>query len=159
MSDGTEERSTVDLARAAATVGTGDDGHDQVVAFDVARAIRDAGDASSLRALSALLEALRTAPAPASGTLVNVVTALQYAAMLPDETLEGWDPPSGSLDRLLDRALSLDEPMRRQADDLLWALAERRLFGGWLGRRAATVADRVPPGDLRAELERQVATV
>lgn len=143
------------LIDAARRLGTGDDTVDQVVAFDIALAVRDDGDERALRALDAMLDVLRTAPAPSCGTLVNVLTAVQYALILPDEVLGRWRPPPGSLGRMLDHALSGDEPLRRQADDLLWALVERRLAGSWLGRRASTMAWRVQTSELQAALEGQ----
>jgi hypothetical protein len=156
-----EERSTegIALVDAATHVGTGDDRRDQIVAFDVARAVRDDGDEQALIALYTVLDVLRTAAAPSYGTLVNVLTAVQHALILPDEALGRWRPPPGSLGRLLDHALSENEPLRLQADDLLWALVERHLAGAWLGRRASTVAWRVGASELRAALEAQTEQV
>jgi hypothetical protein len=156
-----EERSAegIALVDAATQVGTGDDRHDQVVAFDVALAVRDNGDEQALVALDVMLDVLRTAVAPSYGTLVNVLTAIQYALILPDESLGRWRPPPGSLGRMLDHALAGNEPLRRQVDDLLWALVERQRAGSWLGRRASTVAWRVEAPALQAALEAQAEQV
>lgn len=155
MSSGERSVGKVTLVEAATQLGTGDEARDQVVAFDVASAVRDHGDAQALLALTAMLDVLRTAPAPSYGTLVNVLTAVQQTLILPDDALGSWHPPAGSLGSVLGHARAGEEPLRRQADDLLWALAERGLAGPWLGRDASTVASRVEASDLRAALERQ----
>lgn len=143
------------LVEAAKHVGAGDERRDQVVAFDIALAVRDRGGEQTLVALDVMLDVLRAAPAPSYGTLVNVLTAVQHASILPDESLGSWRPSAGSLGSVLDHAQSGNEPLRRQVDDLLWALAERELAGPWLGRDVSTVASRVEASDLRAVLERQ----
>lgn len=144
------------LIEAAKRVGGGDRRRDQVVAFDIASAVRDRGDEQTLVALDVMLAVLRAAPAPSYGTLVNVLTAVQHAAMLPGDSLGSWRPSAGSLGRVLEHAQqSENEPLRRQVDDLLWALAERELARAWLGPDASTVASRVEASDLRAALQRQ----
>jgi hypothetical protein len=143
------------LVEAAKQVGAGDERRDQVVAFDIAVAVRDHGGEQTLVALDVMLDVLRAAPVPSYGTLVNVLTAVQHASILPDESLGSWRPSAGSLGSVLGHAQSGNEPLRRQVDDLLWALAERELTGPWLGRDVSTVASRVEASDLRAVLERQ----
>jgi hypothetical protein len=153
-----EERSAGEetLVEAAKRLGVGDQRRDQVVAFDIASAVRDRADEQTLVALDVMLDVLCTAPAPSYGTLVNVLTAVQHASILPDESLGSWRPSAGSLGSVLDHAQqSENEPLRRQTDDLLWALAERKLAGTWLGDDVSTVASRVEASDLRVALERQ----
>lgn len=142
----------VDVARH---VGSKDEPQDQVVAFEVALAVRDERGRYPLAALTALLTGLGAeAVAPSYGTLVNTLTAVQYALMLEDEELEGWAPPADALGRIVLKAMAENELMRDQADDLLWALAERRPVGLWLGPRAPEIAANVRDPELRAALTR-----
>jgi hypothetical protein len=143
------------LLDAAATAGSGDASHDQLVAFEVAVRVREEPAAQALPALTSLLEALRAASATSYGALVNVLSAVQYALMLDDDVLGLWAPPRGSLIRVLDRAISENEPLREQAEDLLEALVEQRLVGRWLGRGASRLATRLTSPQLRVEVESQ----
>ncbi len=88
---------------------------------------------------------------------MNLVSALQFASMLPDATRAEWVPPTGTIARTVELGLRSDGALREQTDGLLWALVNRRLAADRLGRDGANaVAARVVSSELREELLDQV---
>jgi hypothetical protein len=143
------------LVGAANGVATDDTEAIRTVAFEIARATRR-GDDCALQALSALLARALNVSAVDRGTLVNLMSALQYAAMRPEARAD-WLPPVDTVARAVELGRRADEVLRDQVDGLLWALVDRRLAVDWLGRdRASTVADSVESWELREELLGQV---
>jgi hypothetical protein len=139
------------LAEAAA-LATEDPEDAQAVAFAVACAIRDRDD-DALLAMTALLAATAQVPVLPVGALVNVLSALQFAAMLPDDARGGWVPPSHAVGRVVEQGLTASVALREQATAALWTLVDRLLVADWLGREAAqAVASRVDSAELRHAL-------
>lgn len=124
------------LVDAAAGLAADDASRLRSVAFAVAQAARE-GDDHALSALTALLTRAPAVGSFDSGALVNVLSALQFASMLPDETRADWLPPGHSVAQTVELGLSSDEALREQTDGLLWALVDRRLAADWLGGRRA----------------------
>jgi len=146
------------LVDAAAGLGADNAGHARAVAFAVAQATR-AGDDHALPALAALVTRAPSVSAFDEGTLVNVVSALQFASVLPDAARADWVPPTDAVARTVVQGLRSGEALREQTDGLLWALVNRRLAAYWLGRDGANaVAARIASPELREELLRQVRT-
>ncbi len=126
------QASGLELRAAATAVGSGDPVRDQRVAFDVAIAVRE-GVPDALAALHVLLERMAGADDVAQGTLINALTAVQYAAVVPEQAL-GWRPPSAALTQVIRRAQGADAMLREQADDLLEALGDVGVRDAWLAR-------------------------
>lgn len=146
------------LVDAAEGLAADDPARARAVAFAVAQATR-AGDDDALRALAALLTGAPAICAFDEGTLVNVLSALQFASMLPDEVRADWMPPTRAVARTIELGLRSGEALREQTDGLLWALVNRRLAEDWLGPDATdAVASRVASSELRQELMSQLRT-
>lgn len=86
---GGREWTEATLVDAAEGLAADDPARARAVAFAVAQATR-AGDDDALRALAALLTGAPAICAFDEGTLVNVLSALQFALMLPDEVRADW---------------------------------------------------------------------
>ena len=90
---------------------------------------------------------------------MDVLSALQFASMLPDETRADWLPPGRAVAQTVELGLNSDEALREQTDALLWALVDRRLAADWLGGEAGSaVASHVDSSELREELMSQLRT-
>jgi len=120
------------LVEAVARVQRGEEPQAQTVAFAVACAVRD-GAESATEALAGLLGAVAADRDVTSGTLVNTLTAVQFAAMPASEAFAGWTPPATTLADLVERAQDGDVMLQEQVDDLLGALAGKALVATWLG--------------------------
>lgn len=146
------------LVDAAAGLAADDTAHLRAVAFAVAQATREADD-HALPALAALLTRAPAVGAFDAGTLVNVLSGLHFASMLPDETRADWLPPRQAVARIVELGLNSGEALQEQTDGLLWALVNQRLAADWLGRDAGdSVASRVGSSELREELISQLGT-
>jgi hypothetical protein len=142
------------LVDAAANIAGSDPADAREVAFAVAEATRDGGD-RALRALAALLTAATTVSELDEGALVNVLSALHFASMLPDDARDAWVPPSQAVVLTVERGLASSEAVHEQTDGLLWALVDRRLAAGWLGHDGCrAIALHVRSDELREELIR-----
>lgn len=145
------------LVDAAARLAPDDVAHARAVAFAVAEATRE-GDDDALRALSVLLSRSSAISVLDESTLVNVLSALHFASMLPEDVRGGWLPPTDAVARAIELASRSGEVLRDQTDGLLWALLDRRLAADWLGREnAQAVASRVI-SDLREQVVSQLHT-
>jgi hypothetical protein len=146
------------LVDAAAGLAAGSAADARAVAFAVAQATRR-GEGHALDALAAVLAQGSVAAASDEGTLMNVLSALQFASMLPDGARANWIPPRHAVAHAVELGLSSGEALREQTDGLLWALVDRRLAADWLGGDALhTVVPRVASSGLRGELLSQVST-
>jgi hypothetical protein len=99
-------------------------------------AVRDADDGQALPVLADLLVTTSAAADVNEGTLINLMSAVEYAMMLPDEARAGWTPPAEAIVSLVRRALGSNELLHEQAADLLGTLVDEGLADGWLGRDA-----------------------
>jgi hypothetical protein len=142
------------LVDAVAGIAAGDTPHARGVAFAVAQAARG-GDDNALRALDALLDQAPPIAARDEGTLVNVLSALQFASMLTDDARADWVPARHAIARTVELGLRSGEALREQTEGLLWALVDRRLAADWLGH---DVADVIASGDVSSELREQIAS-
>ncbi|WP_445149422.1 hypothetical protein [Baekduia sp. Peel2402] len=120
------------LVEAVARVRCGEEPQAQTVAFAVACAVRDGAEGAT-EALTGLLGAVAAGSDVPSGTLVNTLTAVQFAAMPASETFAGWTPPAKALAGVVERALERDVMLQEQVDDLLGTLVHRALVATWLG--------------------------
>lgn len=146
------------LVNAVADLAAGDAVHARAVAFAVAQAARE-GDDHAMRALADMLAEAPAAAAFDEGTLVNVLSALQFASMLPDDARTDWVPARDAVARTVEMGLRSGEALREQTEGLLWALVDRRLAADWLGPDAGTaVASRVASFELRERLISQLRT-
>jgi hypothetical protein len=128
----------------------------QRVAFTVAEATRK-GDDHALTALAALLTRASGMRVSDAGVLVNILSALQFASMLPEEARADWLPPRHAVARLVEVALNSDDAIREQGEDLLWELVSTQLVADWLGRQAGSrVVAHLGSSELQGELERQL---
>jgi hypothetical protein len=144
-----------ELLKAVAALAIDDVKHAQAVAFAVARAIREA-DEAALPALAMLLTATKSAPSLNEGTVINLLSALQYATLLPGDVRAGWAPPAAAVASLVERAMEANTVLRDQAEGVLWALADDGLITGWLGAQVARdLANRVDSTELKNELLRR----
>jgi hypothetical protein len=143
------------LMNAATGFAAHDPAHARAVAFAVAQATR-AGDDYALGALTEVIARLSDVCASDDATLMNVLSALQFASMLPEDARADWVPPPADVAHALELGLSSDA-LREQAAGLLWALVTRRLVADWIGPSAASVvASRIASADLREEFLSQV---
>jgi hypothetical protein len=145
-----------ELLVAAGNVEKADDEEAQRTAFAVAVGVRD-DDPQGIPALTALLTGAARRAALGEGTLVNTLTAVQYASMQMSDAAIAWVPPRPELTRLVLLALDGRELLREQAEELLWAFVDRRLVGRWLGDRAAEITAAVRDPGLREALARRGA--
>jgi hypothetical protein len=125
-----------ELAEAVAGLAVEDAERVQVVAFAVACAVRDADDGQALPVLADLLVTTSVAVDVNEGTLINLLSAVQYASLLPTDVRAGWKPPAEAVASLVRRGLGSSEALREQAEDLLGALVDEDLADDWLGRDA-----------------------
>lgn len=147
-----ERPSGTALVDAASSLSGRDAEDVRAVAFAVAQATRD-GDPHALSALSALLAAAHAVDVD-TGALVNALSALQFAAMLPDEVRADWAPPSSAVAEIVGLGLDSDAHLE-QTIDLLWALVNQRVAADWLGAGATALASRVASSELGQELVAQ----
>ncbi len=146
------------LVKVVAGIAAGDVSRAREVAFAVAQAARD-GDDHALRALSALLTQVHAVAASDEATLVNVMSALHFASMLPVDARADWAPARNSVAPIVEMGLRSGEALSDQTEGLLWALVDRRLAADWLGPEAGiNVASRVVSSELRERLEGQLRT-
>jgi hypothetical protein len=122
-----------ELADVVAGLAMEDAERVQVVAFAVARAVRDAGDGEALPVLADLLTAASGVPDLNEGALINLLSAVQYATLLPAGARAGWTPPAEAVARLLRRGLGSSKLPREQAEGVLGALVDDGLAADWLG--------------------------
>jgi hypothetical protein len=142
------------LVDAVAGIAPGDSSHARGIAFAVAQATRG-GDDHALRALDALLDGAPAVAARDEGTLMNVLSALQFASMLPEDARADWVPARQAVARTVELGLRSGQALHEQTEGLLWALVDRRLAADWLGRDAADV---VASGDVSSELREELAS-
>lgn len=140
------------LREAVLSLAPGDVAHARALAFAVAQAIRE-GHGDALPALTRLLAEVPMVAATDEGTLMNVLSALQFASMLADDAHADWVPANDSVAKIVDMGLTASGTLPEQAEGLLWALIDRRLAADWLGPEAgAMVVGRVASLELRKEL-------
>lgn len=104
------------------------------VTFAVACAVRD-GDASALPALSDALRRLDVATSD-EAALVNLLSAVQFAAMSLGVPLRTWAPPTGTVARMVQLSLDSGAALYDQACGLLWTLSDRGIAVDWIGQSA-----------------------
>ena len=97
--------------------------------FDVARAVKDASP-HALVVLRMLLRELSGGRLQDSAILLNLMTALQFAAVL-QPTARDWEAPTESIMVVLSAGLA-EDVSRQQAEGLLWALINNDLAGTWI---------------------------
>lgn len=146
------------LVDAVAGLAAGDAAHVRAVAFAVAQAARE-GDEHAMQALADMLTAPLTFAASDDGTLVNILSALQFASMLPEEARADRLLARQAVTRTVEMGMRSSEALREQTEGLLWALVDRRLAADWLGPEAETVvASCVGSSELREGLLSQLRT-
>lgn len=130
------------LVQVAEEAGSGRN-DDQLVAFEVAGAVRDGREGAS-QALAVLLGALAEVGASdiGDGTIVNALTAVQWAAMPVSDVFEAWKPSAEALADVVERALDRDVMLQEQAAQLVRGLVARGLVSEWLGPRGAVLVSR-----------------
>ncbi|MDQ6804655.1 MAG: hypothetical protein M3065_06745 [Actinomycetota bacterium] len=110
-------------------------------------------------ALARLLTEAPTVAAFDEGTLVNILSALQFASMLPDGAGTDSVPARQAVARIVEMGLTADEALREQTEGLLWALIDRRLAADWLAPDAGTlIASHIASSELRQQLTSQLHT-
>lgn len=146
----------VDAVGGAAAAATAEA---RSIAFALAQAMRD-GDPSAPRALTRMLDAAPPVRAADRPTVMNLLSALHFATMLPDEARADWVPPRHGVARVVVTGLVSGDALREQAENLLWALLDRDLAAGWLGPNVGgIIASSVSSSDLRAALQREARSI
>ena len=85
-------------------------------------------------------------------TLINLLSALEFAAMLSDEPREAWSPPAQTVIPVIRVAWDLGKQFHEHVEALLWLLVEQRLVAAWLGDDATQIAGAVSSPGLRDKL-------
>lgn len=144
------------LVDAVEGAAAGDVAGPRAITFAVAQAMREADDHAT-RALAGILAKMPAFAASDEGTLVNILSALQFASMLPDDAHADWVPARHPVTRTVELGLTSGDALREQTEGLLLALLDRRLAAGWLGPEAgARIASLVNSPELRHGLVSQL---